>query len=58
VVKLDLSNNPIGNAGCRVLVDRPHLRELRFLILSTNGLSPGMKKNLAAKFPESDTFRE
>ncbi|HEV3439604.1 MAG TPA: TIGR02996 domain-containing protein [Gemmata sp.] len=58
VVKLDLSSNPIGNAGCRVLLDRTHLRELRFLSLSTTGLSPGMKRNLAGKFPESDSFRE
>jgi len=57
VVKLDLSNNPIGNVGCNALLDRSHLRELRFLILSTSGLSAAMKKGLADAFPVSDAFR-
>ena len=52
VVVLDLSNNPLGESACRVLLDRKHFRELRRPITPAIGISSEMKWALDSKFPD------
>jgi hypothetical protein len=50
VLKLDLSNNPISDSGCRALLPPLHFRKLQQLIIPDIGISSRVREAIRERF--------